>query len=626
MAESTQAETQQQQQTQQSLGSSSSSSSSPSNSLSMIKLDELSSYGATKQNRLPTLIKMNETERQPSSLPALGAEQLEQQAAARQQVSLPVGMAPANKENSLPANEQDLSEDFQMVDMEGSAGDLMGPSLPQAPISARSGAEQSESAQATATQQQQKILGSSQQVNQQPSYLGESLIDMIVNLRNENQNLVKALETNNDYVKERLNEFKRFNEEAKKREAQFAMERAEHEHQVRKLKRQNTLLSERLKSLESKLSSMKLEVGESLEAAHSSKASSERGDKDQLYPALDTSMDLADMSALNAAATMQVDATSGELYAETDPTAPGMETSAEMDTEPKSVREASEAEEVGQMSREELSKRFDAHKAEYETLDDPMKQCDKLEQQLNDIGKRDYEICLLQQQLNIYRQDFRLERMANLDAKMQIEKLKNDIDRLCLERLEEKSKALGLGGNVHSSDEDTRVNSRHAGRHARFDPASTAADVVGRIGHHISRREARCAAKMAKYAAKQKHREEKVAAAAAEVAARTAAAAARGQSGATEPSISHAHHRRGHHRGAASSAMRGLRNEVVSDLLSTANKAMLTGYKMASTHVNLAIDKLSAFEQAQAANLEKNKQPGGLKTPSAPPMGTPSLD
>lgn len=74
----------------------------------------------------------------------------------------------------------------------------------------------------------------------------------------------------------------------------------------------------------------------------------------------------------------------------------------------------------------------------------------------------------------------------------------------------------------------------------------------------------------------------------------------------------------------------------MSDLLSTANKAMLTGYKMASTHVNLALDKLSAYEQQQAANLAANKpqQQQTTGNPSAPleqqqqqkPINHPSLD
>lgn len=170
-----------------------------------------------------------------------------------------------------------------------------------------------------------------QQQQQQPSYLaGDSLIEMIINLRSENQNLVRALETNNEYVKERLNEFKRFNEEAKRREAQFAAEKADHEHQARKLQRQNMVLSERLKSMEAKLKEMKLEVSDSLAAAHSSKASSVRDEApaSRLYPELGEPGSFTNVPDSNTI-TMQMDATSGELldscHAQS-PTAPPMDT------------------------------------------------------------------------------------------------------------------------------------------------------------------------------------------------------------------------------------------------------------------------------------------------------------
>lgn len=668
-----------QQSTKSQSSSSSSVTSSPSNSLSIIKLDELSSYGALKQNRLPTLIKMNDIEQQqqqqmcskqaaPISMPAFSAHQLEQAAAVlagKQQVSLPANInqqpiGSGNKENSMVHSivggvdaDQDAScEDYQMIDM--TSTDLMGPSLPAAPITQQNKTGTTEAnapAPSSLTSVAQKILSSNQNLNQQSSYLGDSLIEMIINLRNENQNLVKALETNNDYVKERLNEFKRFNEEAKKREAHFAAERAEHEHQVRKLKRQNTVLSDRLKSMEAKLKDMRLEVGDTLDAANSSKASSTRGEDNTtaLYPALDASMESFGNSALNGATTMQVDAVENNG----EPTSVEKNPATANRTEPKSVQ--FDDEELvagtanpmnnplrfGKMSQEELSKRFDADKAAFYAMDDPMKQCDKLEQQLNDIGRRDYEICLLQQQLNIYRQDFRLERMANLEAKIQIEKLKNDIDRLCFERMDEKNNRNHQTTSTSDEESPPRASNIHRGSHhrhsasagIRFDAASAAADAVSKLGLHLSKRASRSAAKAAKFASKQAYREEKAAAASAAAAAAAAQAAAQAaQAGASESSHHHHHHRRGHHhhRSSAGGPMRGLRNEVVNDLLSTANKAMLTGYKMASTHVNLAIDKLSQFEQAQAANLEKNKttptSSNKSTTPSAPPMNTPSLD
>lgn len=607
-------------QVEQATSSSNSSINSTSNSISLIKLDELSSFAATKQSRLPALIKLNQPEseqssRQLNSMPALSATQMESSSSSsstgdKQQASLPAGVELSsdrqalNKENT--AGEQ--SEDFQMINLDSATAAaaaaeadeaLMGPSLPQAkdvPLSAS---------------QQANLMASNQQP---PSHLGDSLIEMIINLKNENQNLVRALETNNDYVKERLAEFKKVNEESKKKEAQFALEKAEHEHQVRKLQRQNTVLSERLKSMETKLKDMKFEVDETLNAASSSKASSIRGENN-MYP---------NLNEFGDDITMQIDATSGELYNHG-----SLNSLSKQQQEPQTSEEAAK---VSNMTKEELSKRFDADKAEfYANQDDPMKQCDKLEKQLNDIGRRDYEICLLQQQLNIYRQDYRLERMANLEAKLQIEKLKNDIDRLCYERLRNKTSS----GDEDDNDADLdQTRAKQAG--VRFSipgPAVAAADaVINRLGTHLSKKAARSAAKAAKYASKQAHREEKAAMAAAAAAA--AAAGASSSSGSANEAEHHHHHGRGarhhhHHR------PRGVRSEVVNDLLSTANKAMLTGYKMASTHVNLALDKLSQYEQQQARNLATSTSSAttgaagssaNKMAPSAPPMGPPSVD
>lgn len=652
---------------------SSSDSISSSNSVSIIKLDELSSFGATKQSRLPALIKLNEIDlNRPevaNSMPNFSAAQLEQTQANpsdKQQKSLPASLLahqitmldPAStaacKENistlqqaddDRPVKSNDKQNDkeedanseadYQVVDMEQT--DLIGPSLPQ--VAAEEAQHQlDKSIQA---------LQSNQHFNQQhATHLGDSLIEMIINLRNENQNLVRALETNNEYVKERLSEFKRVQEESKKREAQFAMEKAEHEHQIRKLQRQNTVLSERLKSMEAKLKDMKLEVSESLNAAHSSKASSIRG-QDNLYPQLSTEQESFSNSALNQATTMQVDATSGELYNEGDqdngegnqqqardkqqqkPTAPPMSIGGAVDES-----QPAAAIRMANMTKEELMRHFDADKATFYAMDDPMKQCDKLEQQLNEIGKRDYEICLLQQQLNIYRQDFRLERMANLEAKIQIEKLKNDIDKLCLERLQQKhneTRAKEIGG------EPSNHLHRYSQRGGRFDPAGAADALIGKLGHQLSKKAAKSAAKAAKYAAKQAHREERAAAAMARAAAHASASSGhqnpehqqqQQQAAATEAEYHHRHHasHHRHHRPRGS----GIRSEMVNDLLSTANKAMLTGYKMASTHVNLALDKLSQYEQQQANNLERSKQHGGNTSPSshpsAPAMQPPSID
>lgn len=615
---------------------------SPSNSISLIKLDELSSFGATKQSRLPALIKLNEIDQNQSSsssspaisMPNFSASEIEktpaQKESNKQAASLPVEVAMTDKENvSIPKDGQQkeaasvapettdktsLTDDFQVVDMEqanemdSQTNNLMGPSLPQH------------------HEQIERSIQALQSSNLQHStQLGDSLIEMIINLKNENQDLVRALEMNNDYVKERLSEFKKVQEESKRREAQFALEKAEHEHQIRKLQRQNDVLSERLKSMEAKLKDMKVEVSESLNAAHSSQASSVRGPQDEqtnLYPSLGAQESFAN-SALNnnnQTTTMQVDATSGELYNEGDrrPSDVAPDSSDSTDDSGDEADKGADGQPAGpsraairmaNMSKEELEKHFDTNKAQFYALDDPMKQCDKLEQQLNEIGKRDYEICLLQQQLNIYRQDFRLERMANLEAKIQIEKLKNDIDKLCLDRIQQTSQAKEAA--AHSS--------RHHERGVRFYPTGAAENLIGKLGHQLSKKAAKSAAKAAKYAAKQAHREERTAAALARAAAYTSAASSNptpGQpqqagldSSAASPPTHH-HHRR-HHGHHSRPRQSGIRSEVMTDLLSTANKAMLTGYKMASTHVNLALDKLSQYEQQQASALEKNKQAAG---------------
>lgn len=587
---------------------------SPSSSSSLIKLDELSSFGATKQSRLPTLIKMatqeleNQTNiEQLKSMPVC-SDEMELQKNEKRRASLPAEktsenmskmMDSKNKEN-LPSINDDIDESFQMVDMEA-ANDppLVGPSLPPPREAAKN-----------------SILSQLNQSLQGPAsnQLGDSLIEMVVNLRNENQSLLQALQTNNDYVKERIEEFKRASDEAKKREAEFAAERADFEHQVRKLKRQNSVLSERLKNMESKLKDMKIEVSDSLAAALSSRASSGNEDFDPgLYP------NLADLDPFpsidkHGDQTMPVETLSIQMDVGNDeirqdapsPTAPPLDSQLPAESLKNTTGARVAPLDVSKMTKEELSKHFDANKAAFYAIDDPMKQCDKLEQQLNDMGKRDYEICLLQQQLNIYRQDFRLERMANLEAKIQIEKLKNDIDRLCLERLQDKC--------AKDEPEMHQDECRHFSTGVKLPPGTSA--VLGKF----SRKAAKSAAKAAKYAAKQAHLEEKAAAAAAALTARYNArqeqqaqrqqqvpsdsTTAKAQESEAQHSY-HGHHRRGshHHRG-----HRGVKSEVVSDLWQTANKAMMTGYKMASTHVNLALDKLSEFEQAQANQLAKNKQ------------------
>lgn len=173
--------------------------------------------------------------------------------------------------------------------------------------------------------------------------------------------------------------------------------------------------------------------------------------------------------------------------------------------------------------------------------------------------------------------------------------------------------------------EDEQTRAKQSGSGVRFNipaPAAAAADaVMSKLGNHLSKKAARAAAKAAKYASKQAHREEKAA-----MAAAASAAAATNVANGSTSADQYGNHHHHHHRGSRHHRPRGPRSEVVNDLLSTANKAMLTGYKMASTHVNLALDKLSQYEQQQARNLADNAQASSMSKPSAPPMGPPSVD
>lgn len=441
--------------------------------------------------------------------------------------------------------------------------------------------------------------------------LGDSLIDMIINLKNENQNLIKALETNNEFVKERIEEFKRATEDAKKRELNYATDKSEHEQQIRKLQRQNLVLSERLKSMEIKLKDLKSSEAND---GSSSKAGSVIHDEvgSNLYPELDSGENFS----LNQATTMQVDATSCELNQNNDLEKDSYETQKEADGD-------------------ELNTRFNFEATNGENFtDELLRQCSELEKQLNNTEKRDLEICLLQQKLNIFKKDLGSKKMNNFEAKGQIELLRIEIEAFCNER----------------KRQSQLINSSEAGpSNANYYDTTTAQqaiDAASKLGYHLSRRATRSAVKAAKYASKQAYREQKAAAVAAAAAAAAAAVGSgiynRGgassasssssssaaaaylqrnqQTPATaahiEPQLSqqerHHHHHRHHSTSSHHphlSSLRKLKTEVVNDLMSTANKAMLTGYKVASTHVNLALDKLSQFEQTQAQNLARNQKP-----------------
>lgn len=591
-----------------------------SSSMSLTKVDELSPFGDTKQGRLPALIKLNNlvngdesnsTEQMGSrklvSMPIYNGSEIEQapeKTLGKQVTSLPadIKIFPEETNNETEYVEkseaEDSSDDFHLVGLP--SADLIGPSLPS-PLSAKELASALDwSANATTNQ----FDGEDERNNT----MGDSLVEMIINLRNENQDLVHALETNNEFVKNRLEEFKRIGENLKQREAKLTVEKSDYEHQLRKLKHQNTLLNDRVRDLEAKL---KMDVKDSSQEPSSSETDSAQAGNQNIYP--DLSYKDFNNSDMDQETTLQFD---------------------QVPQASSSGREiCNTVDQFGAISTDDLDKRFNPIKTDFYASDDRMEQCDKLEKQLNDIGMRDYEICLLQQQLNIYRQDFRLERMANLEAKLQIEKLKNDIDKLCLEKLKDRSrlyKERGLAeGERVDREEDGRDKNKnfYQGPHMRFDPGAAVGAVASKLTHQLSKKAARSAAKAAKYASKQAYREERAAATAAMAAAKAAT-----DQDTYDTSQGHQGHRR-HHSRNYNGHHRGIKSEVVNDLWTTANKAMLTGYKMASTHVNNALDRLSqpaASDQnpTPTNNQASNRQngSGGRVEPSAPAMGDPSLD
>lgn len=602
-----------------------------SSSTSLIKLDELSPFGATKQNRLPALIKLNqvddnkeqENDRKTISMPTYNGSEIEQEPGIgleKRKASLPAEMKiPSSNETDEKQSKklgktERIFEDSSESQINGlSSCDLIGPSLPAPNLTARELASAIDWSANAPTNQFD--ADEQQQEPQDDDLVGDSLIEMIINLRNENQDLIHALETNNEYVKQRLDDFKRVNEDLKQQDAKFALERSDYEQKLRKLQHENTVLSDKLKAMEAKLTEAKCDVKDSFNMADSCMSSSRvELDDDKMYPDLSD----RDSNNLNMHQMMTMQASSKLTVGDDASTV-------------SSRKEGGDALKVSEMSTEELSKRFDAIKTDFYASDDRMEQCDKLEKQLNDMGTRDYEICLLQQQLNIYRQDFRLERMANLEAKLQIERIKNDIDKLCLERLKDKSRMYGAqskeeGGEGMVAEENTRNKPAYQpGSHVRFGPGATAGAVVSRLGHQLSKKAARSAAKAAKYASKQAYREERAAAAAA-----VAAAAAAANPDTFDANSGHHGHRRHHSQHYHRGHNRGIKSEVVSDLLSTANKAMLTGYKMASNHVNMALDRLNQPAANEQASTTSNNQSSGRQDgtgkriePSAPPM---SLD
>lgn len=595
-----------------STSSSSSRSSSFSNSISFLKLDEIESYEPPRTDReLHSIISDQDKtkdfkSRKMNSMPVESVQKMDQsQVLADKQQSLPVDivaetMDKENRQQQLVAESSSKATeiepnnvggfgDFQIVDM----------------LTEEAAESKKEQRQGEDPQDQRAALASI------PNQLGDSLIDMIINLKSENRNLVKALEKNNEFVKERIEEFQLATEDSKRREAQYAMDRSEHEHQVRKLQRQNLVLSERLKSMESKLKDLKLEANEGSIMADSSKASSVKNDEQlqNLYPELNHGENFS----LNQGTNMQVDIANGELNIDNDNDAKR--------APPNNTSTTSAG-------------LLDSH-SNIETQDELLRQCNELEKQLNKIEKRDLEICLIQQKLNIFKKNLGTKIMNNFEAKGQIELLKAEIEGLCEER-KRQAQLEHQNGYI----DEAGPSSKHATTTVQ------AIDAASKLGIHLSKRATRSAVKAAKYASKQAYRERiaklkndlKNDAAMAAAAAINSGIYHRGGGASyysqptqqpykqspvvdVEPQLNQQrhhepphHHKQHHYRHHSASdhphlsSLRKLKTEVVNDLMSTANKAMLTGYRVASTHVNLALDKLSQFEQTQAQNLAKNQK------------------
>lgn len=399
--------------------------------------------------------------------------------------------------------------------------------------------------------------------------LGDSLIEMISNLKNENQKLAEALKTNEEFVRERIEEFKRATEDVKKCENQYATNKLEYKDQVRKLHHQNLVLNERLKNMETKLKDTKLDdnSGKSIHV-----------NAQNMYPELDEGENISDTKA----STVQVDATGDESNVN-------------------NVLEKLEDETYSKVRDKQSNTRSNFN------MDKSLKQCYQLEKQLNKIEKRDLEICVLKQKLSILKGDLISNSMNNFQASSQIELLRTEIENLANQR------------KILSKLEKTNNSRVSLGDNCDESIAKVAA---AKLGYRLSKRAVRSDLKAAKYASKKAYREQKVAAiAAASICENIPVSSSysycnqqcQQKRADVEPQVSRREGRHLHRYHSTASqhqhlpSLRKLKSDLVGDIVSTANKAVLTGYKVASTHVNLALDKLSQFEQTQAQNLTKNK-------------------
>lgn len=407
--------------------------------------------------------------------------------------------------------------------------------------------------------------------------LGDSLFEMISNLKIENQKLAEALKTNEEFVKERIEEFKRATEEVKKSENQYATNKLEYKIQVRKLHHQNLVLNERLKNMETKLKDTKLDdnFSKSVQVNHDELAQN-------LYPELDEEENIITTQAI----TVPVDATSDELNVNNG--------SKKVENESQQKLETS-AKDKDKDKRSDARSDISIHKL--------LKQCHQLERQLNKVEKRDLEICILQQKLSVLKGDLGSNSMNNFQASCQIELLRTEIENLNNQR-----KML------------SKLEKNDNNRAGLCD--KSAIKSAAKLDYHLSKRAARSALKAAKHSSKKSYREQKAAAIAANssvyngnIPVSSSYSHCNQQTHADiEPQVSRRRHRHLHRYHSTPSqhqhlpSLRKLKSDLVGDIVSTANKAVLTGYKVASTHINLALDKLSQIERAQAKNLTKNQK------------------
>lgn len=196
---------------------------------------------------------------------------------------------------------------------------------------------------------------------------------------------------------------------------------------------------------------------------------------------------------------------------------------------------------------------FDQLAAEFRTNQEMFsKRLDQMEQQqqqknLTDSPRLqgiDRELELLRRQIELARQEGRLERLARNELELQIEQLKRELDRLRLDRHSERESAEG-----HSSSNHSRNGCHFA-------------------APRLAARVARCGARQPSYCS---------------------APTAEATSGRSAPEP-----RR------PSPQFRG--DEMVSELVSNFNSFILAGYRVTADHVNRALDTLNQQVSAAANN------------------------